>query len=194
MPPSPSLPGPSFVWMLAFSALALWNIRLVCAVPSTVIVDYQDTRIQYKPAQEWSVSSLFNVFSAPDLHFIRYSKSNGSNTWVNGASAIFRFTGNPVAQICIRGKGSDTWAYYTGIGINITGPTDPKQALRMVLLNNASVGTYPHDTPEPGPSTSFFSRSLDHGDYIVEVRHVDTRGGRILTIDKFVSVVSLQRN
>lgn len=45
-------------WMLALWALALWNIRLVSAVPSTVTVDNQDTRIQYNPAAQWSVSSF----------------------------------------------------------------------------------------------------------------------------------------
>jgi hypothetical protein len=61
----------------------------------------------------------------------------------------------------------------------------------MVLLNNVSMGTYAHETTEREPATSFFSRNLEYGDYFVEVRHVDTRPGRILTIDTFRSVVSL---
>jgi hypothetical protein len=99
-PMPPSLPGGSFVWMFALWALALWNIRLVSAVPSTVIVDDQDPRIQYTPAEQWSVP-LFNV--TPCSYPTRFhdpSQSwwsnfyNGSYTWTNGASATFRFTGS----------------------------------------------------------------------------------------------------
>ena len=46
--------------MLALWALSPRNIRLVSAVPSTVVVDNQDPRIQYTPAEQWSVP-LFNV-------------------------------------------------------------------------------------------------------------------------------------
>lgn len=63
----PSLPGSSFVWMLALWALSPRNIRLVSAVPSTVVVDNQDPRIQYTPAEQWSVP-LFNVAPRPFAH------------------------------------------------------------------------------------------------------------------------------
>lgn len=61
----------------------------------------------------------------------------------------------------------------------------------MILLNNVSMGTCEPETPENEPSTSFFSRILDYGDYIVEIRHVDTRPNRTLIIEAFRSVVSL---
>lgn len=64
----------------------------------------------------------------------------------------------------------------------------------MILLNNVSMGTCNPESPESGPPTSFFLKDLDYGDYLVEVRHIDTRPNRILTIDTFRSVVSLDKN
>lgn len=55
----------------------------------------------------------------------------------------------------------------------------------MILLNNVSTGTCEPESLEDGPPTSFFLKDLDYGDYIVEVRHIDTRPDRILTIDTF---------
>lgn len=58
----------------------------------------------------------------------------------------------------------------------------------MILLNNVSVGNC---TPEStgGPPTSFFSKSLDYGEYVVEVRHIDTTEDSILLINAFLLVV-----
>lgn len=64
----------------------------------------------------------------------------------------------------------------------------------MILLNNVSMGTRDPESPDGGPPTSFFLEDLGYGDHIVEVRHIDTRPDRILTIDTFRSVVSLARN
>ena len=64
----------------------------------------------------------------------------------------------------------------------------------MILLNNVSMGTRDPESPEGGPSTSFFLENLDYGDHIVEVRHIDTRPDRMLTIDTFWSVIILARN
>jgi hypothetical protein len=63
----------------------------------------------------------------------------------------------------------------------------------MILLNNVSMGTCLPESPESSPPTSFFFKALDYGDHIVEVRHIDTRPDRILTINTFRSVVSLEQ-
>ncbi len=70
----------------------------------------------------------------------------------------------------------------------------PYQALRMILLNNVSMGTCDPESLEGGPPTSFFLKDLDYGDHIVEVQHIDTRPDRMLSIDAFRSVVSLARD
>jgi len=63
----------------------------------------------------------------------------------------------------------------------------------MILLNNVSMGTCDPESPESQPPTSFFWEDLDYGDHIVEVRHIDTRPNRVLTIDTFRSVASLEQ-
>jgi len=88
---------------------------------------------------------------------------------------------------------SETGTYCTGIGINITGPTSPDQALRIILLNNVSMGTCEPESSESELPTSYFWKELDYGDHIVELRHIDTRPVRVLTIDAFQSVVPLEQ-
>jgi hypothetical protein len=63
----------------------------------------------------------------------------------------------------------------------------------MILLNNVSMGTCDPESSESGLPTSFFWEDLDYGDHIVEVRHIDTRPNRTLTIDTFRSVGSLEQ-
>lgn len=186
--------------MLALWALALWNIRLVSAVPSTVTVNDQDPRIQYTPAQQWFVL-LFNIprhYTHTLSGFMTPPKTGGAIPTTDhtpGRTAPRQSSSSQVAPIAsLSKKGSETGTCCIGIGINITGPTGPDQALRMILLNNVSMGTCEPETADNEPATSFFSKLLDYGHYIVEVRHVDTRPNRTLTIEAFRSVVSLERN
>lgn len=99
-PMPPPHPGSSFVWMLALWALALRNICLVSAVPSTVIVDNSDPRIQYQPAENWSVPPFIVTPCSYSTRLHDPSESEWSNfynesyTSTYGASATFRFTGS----------------------------------------------------------------------------------------------------
>jgi len=145
------------------------------------------TTVQRYPLAQHSHSTRYHDPSKSSS-----SSYNGSYSWTNGASAIFRFTGSAHSLKLHLKRESETGAC-TGIGINITGPTSPDQALRMILLNNTSMGTCGPETPEREPPTSFFLKNLDYGDHIVEVRHVDTRPNRTLSIDTFWLVVPLEQ-